>query len=357
MLSLYYPLEEGSSISGNERNRLFINDRGRWFTELSGLANLDSPADGRIAAIFDYDRDGWSDVGVVSVNSPSLQLFRNRLGDRGPSGRTSRRAARRGGMIAVRLVGSNRGSKPSPSRSPRDGVGARVDVKLPAQTIRRAHSLGSGLAAQNSAIMRIGIGAHRSAETITVRWPSGVVQTITDVAEGSLLTVYEDPTQAPVGRSAGKSARISTYRRPAAPRAGSRGAEQARLTLGRPRPDATMILYVTMATWCQACKAASFQARLSELYTAVDGLHIIGVPIDPDDIGAMLDQHAAKRDTSYELLGELTGPGRESINRLVEARLHRQVLPASILTDRDGRVLLVKAGPPTLSDIRRVTAP
>ena len=78
-------------------------------------------------------------------------------------------------MIAVRFVGGNHRARPGTGTSNRDGYGARVEVVVDGTTLLREHRCGEGLAAQNSATMLVGIGAHPAAESVTVRWPSGVV--------------------------------------------------------------------------------------------------------------------------------------------------------------------------------------
>ena len=45
---------------------------------------------------------------------------------------------------------------------------------------------------QNSTTMLIGIGEAQSVKSVTVRWPSGVQQTVELVSPGTLLTVREN---------------------------------------------------------------------------------------------------------------------------------------------------------------------
>ncbi len=67
------------SLSGGERNHLFLSDRGRHFDDVSGVSGLDTPGDSRSFAVFDYDRDGWQDVALVNTNAPFLNLSRNEI--------------------------------------------------------------------------------------------------------------------------------------------------------------------------------------------------------------------------------------------------------------------------------------
>ena len=114
------------SFSGNERNRLFLNRNGRQFVDVSGISGLDSPADGRVLVVWDYDRDGWQDFAVVNSNTPLLNVFHNEIAPRrgrsseDPNSRTHTAAANvasgetpAGGVIAVRFVGGNHTDQPS----------------------------------------------------------------------------------------------------------------------------------------------------------------------------------------------------------------------------------------------------
>lgn len=177
------------SLNGSERNRYFSNREGRAFQDVSGLSGLDEVADSRGFAVFDYDRDGWQDVALVNADQPLFSLYRNEMASVGLTG----------GVIAIRFVGGNRAAAPSAEFACRDGFGARVMVDLGGATIQREHRCGNGWSTQNSATMILGIGTHPGATSLTVRWPSGQTSTVREVAEGTLLTVYENPADAPNG--------------------------------------------------------------------------------------------------------------------------------------------------------------
>jgi hypothetical protein len=176
------------SLSGKERNHYFANRGGQSFDDLSGLAGLDNPADGRGWVLFDYDRDGWQDLAVVNANEPMLNLYRN----------TMAAAGLEGGVVAVRLVGGNDGPGVA-ALAPRDGYGAVVVADLGDMKLTREHRCGDGYAAQHSAVMVLGIGKRGGVKQLTVRWPSGRIAELADVAEGSLVTCWEEPGQSPDG--------------------------------------------------------------------------------------------------------------------------------------------------------------
>ena len=99
----------GASLSGFERNHLFLSTGGVKFADISGISGLDDPADGRCFGILDYDHDGWQDIALVNANAPMLELYRNRIG-----GQPATLANPAGGrMVALRFVGGNHKALPS----------------------------------------------------------------------------------------------------------------------------------------------------------------------------------------------------------------------------------------------------
>lgn len=178
-------LDAGASLSGYQRNRLFLNLAGRAFLEVSGLSAADSPADGRAFATLDFDRDGRVDLALVNANEPLCELFANR--------------SEAGHFLALRFVGGNDRDAVWREWSGRDGYGVQVEVEVGGRTLLREHRAGEGFSAQNSATLLVGLGAHPRADAVHLRWPSGRTQRTTDVAAGSLVTVYENAAHSPTG--------------------------------------------------------------------------------------------------------------------------------------------------------------
>ncbi|MAE96250.1 MAG: hypothetical protein CL910_16480 [Deltaproteobacteria bacterium] len=331
--------ESGISLSGHERNHLFANGEGR-FLDVSGVSGLDHPADGRAAAWLDYDRDGWLDFAVVNANAPMLQLFRNRMGD----------LERPAGAIGLRFVGGNQQPTPSADWSSRDGYGAKIEVTLPGRTLYREYRAGEGFAAQNSDTLLVGLGPHPDA-TLRIRWPSGREQDLGRVAAGSLVTAYENPADAPDGAGATATA----YRIPAERTAPGRAPIRmgaSRIDLGESR--AALRLYTTMATWCETCR--SELPRIAELREAFgpEELALFAVPVDPDDSRAKLESYLTQHRPAYEMLLEIGPADVAEVKATLLRRLRRDPLPASIVTDREGRVLSASLGVPSLSTLRRL---
>ncbi len=173
-----------NSFSGNEANRLFLNLGGKQFADLTGISGLGHRGDGRTFVVWDYDRDGWTDIASINSNAPKLLLHHNEIG--------KLPGAEKRNHITIEFRGGNQRAQVSAELSNRDGYGARVTVELAGgRKLLREHACGQGVFAQNSARLLVGIGNATSADRVTVRWPSGKLQTTEGVAAGTALVFSE----------------------------------------------------------------------------------------------------------------------------------------------------------------------
>jgi thiol-disulfide isomerase/thioredoxin len=344
-------------FSGSERDYVFVNRGGKSFDDVSLVSGLDHPGDARGLAAFDYDKDGWVDLALANANTPQLVFFRNRQGDARPAGAAAP-------VIAFRLVGGKRDAAPGDPAvrwTPRDGYGAQVRIDLGgAGTLLREHRCGEGMSSQNSSLLLVGLGDAAQAKDVVVRWPSGRTSTLGAVDAGTLATVYENPDE-----NGGKVARLEPYRAAAPALAvalanGTPGERRGGPTLSAPRlpalADDGLVVYTSMATWCQVCKGELPQvARLRESF-APDEVGLVAVPVDPGDDAAKLERYVAAFQPRYELRADL---GRDPVFRgafsgVVQAATGLDGLPSTVVTDRSGRVVHAMAGVPSVSDLRRL---
>ncbi|MCP3983786.1 MAG: redoxin domain-containing protein [bacterium] len=337
--------EDGVSFSGKERNHLFLNVGGTEFDDVGAISGLDDPADARAFALLDFDRDGWLDLAVVNANAPLLQLFRNEIPAAGV-------AAGAGAVIALRFVGSNTSAEPSPAASSRDGFGALVEVGLGSTTLLREHRAGEGFAAQNSATLLIGIGTREAADSVRVHWPSGAVQLIEEIPAGTLLTLYEDPAQGPDGLAVVRTAYAVAKATPwPAPRRAPRQAPQLVTSLVAESPPGALNVFTTMATWCEACRKELAQVQLLRDRFEEGELRLVGIPVDRDDSREKLLHWLRQERPAYELQLEVSSSEVAEFERWLIEALRREGLPASVVTDHQGRVLSTRFGVPTVSEI------
>jgi thiol-disulfide isomerase/thioredoxin len=339
-------MARGASWSGKERNCLFTNREGSSFENLSGISGLDDIADGRVFSLFDLDRDGWQDVALVNTNAPRFKLFRNTLGDGGRSPN----------VVALRLQGGNRTARASSEWSHRDGYGALVTVTAGDLVMRRELRCGEGLSAQNSDTLIVGLGPNERAGSVSVRWPSGRVQTLEGVASGTLLSVFEDPDASPTGEafvtsSYGPGGSLPTT---VVADAGPRFELPALKEAGADAP--TLRVYTTTATWCANCRAELPQfEHLRQAFDETE-LGLYGVPYDDSESAELLTAYRDAEQPAYEMLIDLPPSQRRTARDFLTEALGADALPASVVTDDAGTVLLTTWGVPTVSELRLLLA-
>jgi Flp pilus assembly protein TadD len=191
------------SIASRQRNVFLRNDGHGGFDEISGALGLDLDQDGRSFAVLDIDRDGDPDLAVMAARqAPQLRIFRNDFErDRPPDGGSHGSAQDRNGALAVRLAGTT---------SNRDAIGGRVTVETDRMRVTRIVQAGSGFLSQRSKELLIGLGASERIVKLTVTWPSGDTQVLTDVPLNTRLRIVEAGTverEPFAAKSAGKPIR------------------------------------------------------------------------------------------------------------------------------------------------------
>jgi thiol-disulfide isomerase/thioredoxin len=319
------PVLRSHSFSGKESNSVFWNLGGKAFRDLSGITGLDSIADGRSFAFLDFDQDGRLDVILTNTNNPQLQVFRNQIEEAGRA-------------IRVKLEGGNRQATASDTWSSRDGYGAHVLVEAGGRALRRELRAGDGLAAQNSDILLIGIGQVEKADKVTVLWPSGKRSEVGPVRAGDLVVIRERGGQV-VMKELERLALRET------------GVRVRRDELGLP-VDCEVNVVVTLATWCPVCRGEV--AHLRRLAAEVDRVGFYAFPIDPDEGPADFKTFEEEVNPPYRILGEALGM-RPEVEALMIKSFGEHPLPSTFILDRDGAILKVMKGTPTLSDLRLLT--
>ncbi len=130
-----------------------------------GLTALHSS---RGCAFGDFDNDGDMDVLIMNMNEPPSLL------------RADVRS--KGHWLKVKLIGT---------KSNRTAIGARVRIKagnrLQAQQVESQSSYYS----VNDLRLHFGLGSAEKAETIEVRWPTGMTEVIRNVAADRLVVIKE----------------------------------------------------------------------------------------------------------------------------------------------------------------------
>ncbi len=163
--------------SYNATNRLFHNNGDGTFTQVIGGV-FDNEATSGIycnsCGWADYDNDGFLDLVVTraSDNGPISNLLYHNNGNTNA-------------WLEVKLVGS---------ASNRSGIGAKVraHATIGGQQFWQFREISSnGGRYIKPLTAHFGLGDATNVDTLRIEWPSGIVQTVTNVAARQILTVVE----------------------------------------------------------------------------------------------------------------------------------------------------------------------
>lgn len=181
-----YVAESAPDVTYAEPKLLFRNDgEGRFSRVTHGVDDLNAPVVTRGLAVGDYDNDGRVDILANNHNGPA-QLFHNESVDGNH-------------WIILRLEGV---------KSNRDGAGTLVWITAGGRRYFAECRLGSSYASSSDKRLFFGLGGAKEAETLEVRWLSGLYQKFTQpfatdrfywLREGDSLRI--DPRMRPARRS------------------------------------------------------------------------------------------------------------------------------------------------------------
>jgi hypothetical protein len=151
---------------------LLLRNMGRDFTDVSADSGaiFHQPRLGRGMAIGDIDNDGRIDA-IVTTNDGPAHILRNETSTQNH-------------WLTLKLVGH---------KSNRDAIGAEVKlVTAKGQQFATVSTAGSYLSSSDKRV-HFGLGSESIAQTIEIRWPSGILQTLKNISADQILQVDEAP--------------------------------------------------------------------------------------------------------------------------------------------------------------------
>jgi hypothetical protein len=160
---------EGHNLSAYERKRTFMNLAGKGFLDVSFLTGTDNDGDGRSVIACDFRNNGQQDLVVRQVGGGVLLMFENHFPRRH--------------YLEVSLRGK---------RSNRLGIGARLTARVGGRQIVREVFPADTFASQAPLRAHFGLGDVVNVDKLTIRWPSGVVQQLSDLAGDRHIIVDEE---------------------------------------------------------------------------------------------------------------------------------------------------------------------
>ena len=156
------------SLWGRPPKRFYRNRDGKHFDELAAVTGLESDANQRGLVVLDADGDGAPDLFAAGFLQPNA-LWMNR----NPSGAKT---------LVIALEGDP--DLPDRYRSTREALGATVTVEAGGLARTQVVSAGYSFLSSGPRELYFGLGDRTRADRVTVRWPSGRVTDLVEVAAG-----------------------------------------------------------------------------------------------------------------------------------------------------------------------------
>lgn len=156
----------------NTPNRLFRNNGNGTFSDRASAAGVEAKKGGRgsDATFVDYNNDGFLDLfvcnGAGATYGPYI-LYRNE--------------GNGNNWLEVALTGQ---------QSNRDGIGAKLILTAEHRTQFREYTEQHYMA-QNHIPVHFGLPHATIVDSLTIKWPSGITQTLTNIPINQLITVTE----------------------------------------------------------------------------------------------------------------------------------------------------------------------
>ncbi len=160
---------EDKSLSGYEHSYLFWNN-GSVFKDVAKDVGITFDSDSRGVAAADLSNRGLTDL-VFANQGAAPKLYRHKGAADGRH------------WITLNLIGTY------PSN--RDAVGARVTFEVGGVRTVMERDGGNSHGAQSDPRIHFGLGSNDRVDKMTIRWPSGRVQTFTDVPADRIQVVRE----------------------------------------------------------------------------------------------------------------------------------------------------------------------
>jgi hypothetical protein len=168
---VYPEVDKFHLSSGYMEPRLLYHNNGNaTFTDISAAAGpgIKAVSSARGLAVGDLWNDGQLSVVINNIyDKPSLLVNMAHSGNH---------------WIAFRTLGT---------RSNRDGIGARITVKVGRRTLVDEVRSGSSYISQNDLRVHFGLGSAAKVDSVNVRWPSGLVEHFDNLSVDAIHALKE----------------------------------------------------------------------------------------------------------------------------------------------------------------------
>lgn len=176
-LDLY--LVDSGDISSGKRGLLYHNNADGTFTDVASEVGLPHEAQERhgTAAWGDLDNNGFLDLVIKNGIRDQIPLEEGSLSAYMNHGNGNH-------WLEIKLVGE---------KSNRVGIGTGITVNVGGQKLyeQLTGAGGGDYMSQGYAPIHFGLGQHTRVNSITISWPNGIMQELTDVVSDQVLIIHE----------------------------------------------------------------------------------------------------------------------------------------------------------------------
>ncbi len=166
-----YPEVDNKGVNNTFRERkiLYWNEHNGRFRDISldSGAGITTPFNSHGVAAADFDNDGAVEI-LVNNSHDRPSLLKN-LGEHG-------------NWILLKLEGT---------KSNRDAIGAKVTIRVGDHQQTQEVRSGGGYISQSDFRLHFGLGKATKADAVEIRWPSGLVQRLENVAGNRVVKIRE----------------------------------------------------------------------------------------------------------------------------------------------------------------------
>lgn len=160
-------VEENINMAAYQRNKLYLNVEGE-FIDASFASGADIDADSRSVIRGDFNQDGKPDLLVGNSGGQTVRLFHNQ--------------APQGNRLIVRLQGTDANSL---------GIGARISAEFGGRKVVRDLFQQNSFMGLGPAEVWFGMGDADQIDKLTIRWPGGETQTLTEVNSNRCIRIEQ----------------------------------------------------------------------------------------------------------------------------------------------------------------------
>jgi hypothetical protein len=157
------------------QNHFFNSLSGEVFVDFIEETNIEGDLDATYSVVMaDYDRDGWVDYFTHNSEQSASSLWRNVTSNNSSNS-----------WLQIDLQGTI---------SNRDGIGTWIEVYVDGDLLTQYTTCGYNYISQDSFTQHFGLGEAFLADSICIKWPSGLVENYYDVSANQHLQLIEGAT-------------------------------------------------------------------------------------------------------------------------------------------------------------------